>query len=91
MVPGFGGVYFGRTGQRRAQWQAIGPAPPGIEASIAVDRASDTVYIGSLGGGVFKSIDGGQTFLPLRDAVGARPGPRDCEVAGQRVLPGPKV
>jgi photosystem II stability/assembly factor-like uncharacterized protein len=43
-------------------WRSVGPAPPAIEASIAVDVATRTVYIASLGGGILKSKDGGQTF-----------------------------
>jgi photosystem II stability/assembly factor-like uncharacterized protein len=43
-------------------WKSVGPAPPAIEASIAVDTATRTVLIASLGGGILKSKDGGQTF-----------------------------
>src|SRR5580693_2570867 len=43
-------------------WRSVGPAPPAIEASIAIDDATRTVYIASLGGGILKSEDGGQTF-----------------------------
>jgi photosystem II stability/assembly factor-like uncharacterized protein len=46
----------------RGAWRLVGPAPPAIEASIAVHTATRTVYIASLGGGILKSTDGGQTF-----------------------------
>jgi photosystem II stability/assembly factor-like uncharacterized protein len=48
-----------RTG---GAWRSVGPAPPAIEASIAVDTATRTIFIASLGGGILKSTDGGQTF-----------------------------
>lgn len=43
-------------------WISIGPNPPAVEAPVAVDAASRTIYIGSFGGGVLKSTDGGATF-----------------------------
>ena len=45
-----------------AAWQNIGPAPPSIEGPIAVDPGSGTIYIGTFGGGVLKSVDDGRTF-----------------------------
>src|ERR1700680_532275 len=51
-------------------WQSIGPAPPAIEAPIAADAASHTIYIGSAGAGVLKSIDGGATFLAVNNGLG---------------------
>jgi hypothetical protein len=42
-------------------WRSVGPAPPAIEASISIDDATRTVYIASLGGGILKSGDGGQS------------------------------
>lgn len=45
-------------------WVAIGPAPPAIEAPIAVHAASGTIYVASLGGGVLKSTDWGASFVP---------------------------
>jgi photosystem II stability/assembly factor-like uncharacterized protein len=52
-------------------WRSVGPAPPAIEASIAVDAATHTVYIASLGGGILKSRDGGQTFAPANQGLGS--------------------
>ena len=46
-------------------WRSVGPAPPAIPAAIASDPASHTLYVGSIGGGVLKSTDGGETFNAL--------------------------
>jgi photosystem II stability/assembly factor-like uncharacterized protein len=40
-------------------WKSVGPA---IAAAIAAHVPSHTIYIGSLGGGVLKSTDGGSRF-----------------------------
>jgi len=50
-------------------WSSVGPAPPAIEASIAVDPVTRTVYIASLGGGILKSKDGGQTFTSVNQGL----------------------
>ncbi len=50
-------------------WSSVGPAPPAIEASIAIDTATRTVYIASLGGGILKSKDGGQTFAAVNQGL----------------------
>ena len=50
-------------------WRSVGPAPPAIEASIAVDPPTRTVYIASLGGGILKSKDGGQTFAAANNGL----------------------
>src|ERR1700723_2836018 len=52
-------------------WKSVGPAPPAIEASIAIDDATRTVYIASLGGGILKSTDGGQTFAAANQGLGS--------------------
>jgi photosystem II stability/assembly factor-like uncharacterized protein len=52
-------------------WRSVGPAPPAIEASIAVHTATRTVYIASLGGGILKSTDGGQTFAAANQGLGS--------------------
>jgi len=44
-------------------WRSVGPVPPAIPAAIAVHAPSHTIYIGSLGGGILKSTDGGATFV----------------------------
>lgn len=57
---------FGATAAS-PQWQSVGPAPPAIPAPIAAHAPSQTIYIGSLGGGVLKSTNGGTTFFALND------------------------
>jgi len=59
-------------------WTSIGPQPtnPGSQFvtagrvnSIAIDPTnSNTIYIGAAEGGVWKTTDGGQSWLPLTDA-----------------------
>ena len=48
-------------------WRSIGPAPPTIAATIAADAKSHTIYVGSVGGGVIKSTDGGVTFRAVNN------------------------
>jgi len=50
-------------------WRSVGPAPPAIEASIAVDISTRIVYIASLGGGILKSKDSGQTFTAANQGL----------------------
>jgi photosystem II stability/assembly factor-like uncharacterized protein len=52
-------------------WQSIGPAPPTIATPIAADARSHTIYIGSVGGGVIKSTDGGVTFRAVNNGLPA--------------------
>ena len=67
------GVTAGTSGQ----WNAIGPRPiqsygtaySGRVWGIAVDpRNSNVVYIGTDGGGVWKTTDGGTNWVPLTDS-----------------------
>ena len=51
-------------------WRSVGPVPPAIPAAIAVHAPSHTIYIGSLGGGILKSTDGGATFVAVDQEVG---------------------
>jgi photosystem II stability/assembly factor-like uncharacterized protein len=46
-------------------WMSVGPVPPAIPAAIASHAPSHTIYIGSLGGGILKSTDGGATFAAV--------------------------
>lgn len=46
-------------------WRSVGPFPPAIPAAIAAHAPSHTIYIGSLGGGILKSTDGGTTFAAV--------------------------
>jgi photosystem II stability/assembly factor-like uncharacterized protein len=51
-------------------WKNLGPSPPAIEASIAVDPTSGTMYVGTFGGGVLKSMDHGATFAAANIGLG---------------------
>ena len=53
--------------QKHTPWRSIGPAPPTIAATIAADAKSHTIYVGSVGGGVIKSTDGGVTFRAVNN------------------------
>jgi photosystem II stability/assembly factor-like uncharacterized protein len=46
-------------------WRSVGPVPPAIPAAIAAHAPSHTIYIGSLGGGILKSTNGGATFAAV--------------------------
>lgn len=50
-------------------WRSIGPAPPAVEAAILSDPVSHTLYLGSNGGGVLKSTDGGASFAPMNQGL----------------------
>lgn len=52
-------------------WVQVGPAPPAIEAPVAVHRPSGTIYVASLGGGVLKSSDGGASFKAINTGLGS--------------------
>src|ERR1039458_10010869 len=52
-------------GQAGYRWTSVGPSPPAIPAAIASHAVSHTIYIGSIGGGVLKSTNGGATFNAL--------------------------
>ena len=53
-----------------AAWHSIGPAPPAINVPVVADPASHTIYIGSSGGGVLKSTNGGATFRAVNNGLG---------------------
>jgi photosystem II stability/assembly factor-like uncharacterized protein len=70
---GIGGPMPGASNlnaHKHLAWQSIGPTPPAINAAIAADAASRTIYIGSAGGGVLKSTDGGASFLAVNNGLG---------------------
>jgi photosystem II stability/assembly factor-like uncharacterized protein len=60
---------FARGLNNPLAWRSVGPAPPAIEAAIAAHAPSHTIYIGSLGGGVLKSTDGGITFAAVNNGL----------------------
>src|SRR2546430_6902076 len=61
-------------------WSPLGPAPVGSVAgslqtasgrlnSIAIDPTSpNTIYVGGAQGGVWKTVDGGNSWIPLTDS-----------------------
>lgn len=49
-------------------WNSVGPAPPTVLAPISAHLASRTIYINSLGGGLFKSTNGGSSFVALENS-----------------------
>ena len=65
-----------------AAWRQVGPGPGAIEAAIAVDAPSGTIYIASLGGGVLKSTNGGASFVPVNNGLD------DLVVATMAMAPG---
>ena len=50
---------------RARGWKSVGPAPPSIAAPVAAFPGGRTIYINSLGGGLFRSRNGGSTFVAL--------------------------
>jgi len=58
-----------RAASEPSGWRSIGPAPPTISATVAADPKSHTIYIGSVGGGVIKSTDGGITFRSANNGL----------------------
>jgi photosystem II stability/assembly factor-like uncharacterized protein len=58
--------------QQHRAWQSIGPAPPAITTPIVADAVTHTIYIGSAGGGVLKSTDGGARFVAVNNGLGGK-------------------
>jgi photosystem II stability/assembly factor-like uncharacterized protein len=55
--------------QNGSAWTNIGPSPAAVEA-IAVDpQGTGTVFMGSIGGGVRKSVDGGTTWSAVNTGL----------------------
>ena len=55
--------------QDRGGWTNIGPSPAAVEA-IAVDpHGSGTIFMGSIAGGIRKSVDGGITWSAVNSGL----------------------
>jgi photosystem II stability/assembly factor-like uncharacterized protein len=54
---------------RARGWKSVGPAPPTVAAPIAAHLPSRTIYLNTLGGGLFKSTNGGSTFVALEGSL----------------------
>jgi photosystem II stability/assembly factor-like uncharacterized protein len=53
---------------REVRWRQIGPFRGGRVIAVAgVSSLRDTYYFGGVGGGVFKTTDGGASWLPVSD------------------------
>ncbi len=59
--------------QSNNNWEAVGPTNIGgrITSIAASSQNQNVIYVGSATGGVFKTIDGGDTWIPIFDNVGA--------------------
>ncbi len=50
------------------QWREVGPYRGGRSAAVeGVPSQPNTYYFGSVGGGVWKTLDGGETWMPVSD------------------------
>src|SRR5215468_8288522 len=50
------------------RWRSVGPFRGGRALAVAgVPSQQQTYYFGATGGGVFKTIDGGDTWTPVSD------------------------
>ncbi|MCU1236453.1 MAG: hypothetical protein JWP63_4420, partial [Candidatus Solibacter sp.] len=55
--------------QNGGAWSNIGPSPAAVQA-IAVDpRGSGTIFMGTIGGGVRKSVDGGISWSAANNGL----------------------
>jgi photosystem II stability/assembly factor-like uncharacterized protein len=52
-------------------WRSIGPAPPAIEAAVVSDPDTGTLLVGGTGGGILRSVDGGQSFAYANTGLGS--------------------
>ena len=50
-------------------WKSVGPAPPTVAAPIASLPAFRTIYLNTRGGGLFKSTNGGSSFVGLESSI----------------------
>lgn len=64
-------MFVASRAQAEPAWRPLGPAPAAIEAAIASDPPTRTIYIATLGGGVFKSTDNGVGFHAVNTGLQA--------------------
>src|ERR1017187_3995194 len=50
-------------------WTNIGPSPAAVEAIAVAPHDAGTIFIGSIAGGVRKSVDGGITWSPINSGL----------------------
>jgi hypothetical protein len=50
-------------------WVSVGPAPPAIEAPVAIDPVSQKTYVGSFGGGIFVTDASGNTVTAINNGL----------------------
>ena len=50
-------------------WKSVGPAPPTVAAPIVALPAFRTIYLNTRGGGLFKSTNGGSSFVALENSI----------------------
>ncbi len=55
--------------QPSAAWTNIGPSPAAVEAIVLDPLGSGTIFIGSIAGGVRKSVDGGITWSTVNNGI----------------------
>ncbi len=54
---------------RGGGWKSVGPAPPTVAAPIVALPAFRTIYLNTRGGGLFKSTNGGSSFVGLPNSI----------------------
>src|SRR5260370_20531290 len=55
--------------QNGSAWTNIGPSPAAVKAFAVDPRGSGTIFVGTFGGGVRKSVDGGITWSAVNTGL----------------------
>lgn len=67
-------ISFASMAQLGLNWQEVGPNNIGGRTRVVIydktDPSGKTIFAGSVGGGVFKSTDGGNSWSPVNDQSG---------------------
>jgi photosystem II stability/assembly factor-like uncharacterized protein len=62
------GATFDAAQFKSLQWREVGPYRGGRSAAVeGVPSQPNTYYFGSVGGGVWKTVDGGESWMPVSD------------------------